>query len=704
MKQILQNLKSGETFVNDVPCPKVKSGCLLIQSVNSLISAGTERMLVDFGKAGWIDKARQQPDKVKQAIQKVKTDGLGPTLQTIQTKLDQPQPLGYSNAGIVLEVGAGVNDFKVGDRVISNGRHAEVVCVPTNLCSKIPENVSFEQAAFAVVSSIGLQGIRLLNPTLGEKIVVIGLGLIGQLTVQMLRANGCEVMGIDLDPSKCAIAEKYGAKVVKIGDGEDPLSAARNFTNGKGVDGVVITAKSSSNDIVHQAADMSRKRGRIILVGVVGLELRRSDFYEKELSFQVSCSYGPGRYDPDYEEKGQDYPLPFVRWTEQRNFDAVLGMMEEGKLLVDELITHRFKIEEAQSAYDAVSDGVGTGIILKYTEVRCEQITNSNIVLSPPNIKKVDQVCVGLIGAGNFTGQRILPALSKLNVKLKTIVSAQGVSGTHLGKKYGFESSSTDPDEIFNDPDIDIVFVTTRPNSHANFVIKALKNKKHVFVEKPLALKIEEISLIENLCIKLGSNCPMITVGFNRRFSPHSREVKKLLTSSKDPKAIIYTVNSGYIPADNWVHDITIGGGRIAGEGCHFIDLCRYFVGHPIVKSEIQYLGGESSATKDTATISLSFEDGSVAAIHYYSNGHKGFSKERIEVFCDGKILEIDNFRTTKSYGWTKFKKFKSSAQAKGHNEEISAVIDTINGRQPTPISLAEIFEVSKHTIKLARD
>ena len=468
MKQILQNLKSGETILEDMPCPKVSTGQLLIRTSKSLVSAGTERMLVDFGKANLIDKARQQPDKVKMVVDKVKTDGFIPTVESVRNKLDQPLPLGYCNVGTVLETGLGISDFKPGERIVSNAKHAEVVLAPNNLCCKIPDSVTDEQASFTVLGAIALQGIRLTQPTLGETIVVTGLGLIGLMTVQLLQAHGCRVLGIDFDSEKIKMAQQFGAETVDLSKGEDPVAKAETFSRGRGVDAVIITASTKSNDPVHQAALMSRKRGRIVLVGVVGLELSRADFYEKELTFQVSCSYGPGRYDPAYEEGGQDYPVGFVRWTEQRNFEAVLDMIAEKRIDVDSLISHRFALDDAKKAYELISgDEYSLGIVLEYTDQdqqSNQDLLQSTITFQTAKQRKTlpNQPTLGFIGSGNYATSVLIPAFAKTQAMLKSVASSTGISSVHVGKKHGFQQTTTDSLAIFNDPGINTVVITTR--------------------------------------------------------------------------------------------------------------------------------------------------------------------------------------------------------------------------------------------------
>lgn len=698
MKQILQNLGSGETLLADVPCPKRGRGAILVQSSRSLVSLGTEKMLIDFGKAGIIAKARQQPDKVKQVLQKIRTDGLWPTLDAVRAKLDQPIPLGYCNAGTVIESDPG-SWYQVGDRVVSNGHHAEVICVPNQLAAKIPENVTDEQAAFTVIGAIGLQGIRLLQPTLGERFVVSGLGLIGLLVVQMLRANGCEVLGIDFDSKKVELAKRFGATTVDLSLGQDPVSIANEWTRGVGVDGVLITASTKSDELIHQSAQMCRKRGRIVLVGVIGLNLQRADFYEKELSFQVSCSYGPGRYDPAYERTGLDYPIGFVRWTEQRNFEAVLGLLADGRIDVSALITHRFDFDDALKAYEAVAERATLGIVLDYkaNSDRVQSLTNETVNL---NVQQVSsgKPSIAFIGAGGFSTRTLLPLLSKLGVRKSVIVSKNGVSATHAARKFGFEMASSDLASVLVNPHIDTLMIATPHNSHSKMVCDGLDSGKHVFVEKPLALSLEELTNVEQCLQRNPNKCLM--VGFNRRFSPHALKMKEWLRGSLGCKAVSITVNAGSIPSDHWTQDLDVGGGRIAGEACHFIDLARFLVGYPIQKSSINYLGGSDGKPKDCATIQLRHSDGSISTIQYLSNGHKAFPKERIEVFADGDIVSCDNFRISQSLRLGK--RFRTRTQDKGHQKEMESFVNAISLGSSWPITCEELLEVSRITIELA--
>ncbi len=710
MKQILQNLASGETSLADIPSPKVREGHLLIQTSRSLVSAGTERMLVDFGKANFIEKARQQPEKVRMVLDKVKTDGIMPTLEAVRNKLDQPLPMGYCNVGTVLEVGAGVTGFSVGDRVASNGKHAEVVCIPKNLCAKIPDTVSDEAAAFTVIGAIGLQGIRLVQPTLGETVVVTGLGLIGLMTVQLLRAHGCRVLGLDYDTSKLDLARKLGAETVDLNQNADPVMAAMAFSRGRGGDAVIITASTKSNEPVHQAALMCRKRGRIVLIGVTGLELSRADFYEKELSFQVSCSYGPGRYDTRYEDEGQDYPFGLVRWTEQRNFEAVLDMLADSRLETEPLISHRIPFDQALTAYDLISSRTPSlGIILQYPEsdkTTQPRLLTRTIQLSEttPHASHPGTPVVGCIGAGNYATQVLLPAFKSTGVILKSVVSSTGVSAAHAGRKFGFSEVSSDSKSVIESPDITTIVIATRHDSHAKLACAALKAGKHVFVEKPLAITSEELETLvqayKAACLKKEGAPPLLMVGFNRRFAPQIQKVKRLLDGVSEPKTFVMTVNAGNIPAEHWTQDRMIGGGRIIGEGCHFVDLLRFLSGSPIVSVQAMMMGAAARGTSrdDKATFTIGFADGSFGTVHYLANGHKSFPKERLEVFCSGRVLQLDNFRRLQGYGWPGFQKMNLWRQDKGNAACVAAFIKAIREGTPSPIPFEELVEVSRAT------
>lgn len=669
MKQLIQNLKSGDTILEEVPLPRVGSGKVLIKTHRTLVSLGTEKMLVSFGRANLIEKARSQPEKVKQVLDKMKTDGMVPTVETVFRKLETPLPLGYSHAGEVVEVGDGVTEFKAGDRVVSNGNHAEYVAVPKNLVAKIPAGVSYEEASFTVVGAIGLQGIRLVQPTLGETVVVIGLGLIGLITCQLLKANGCKVVGFDLDEDKLQRAESYGITTVNSSK-QDPVRYIDDFTRQIGADAVIITASTKSSEVIKQSANMSRKRGRIVLVGVIGLDIDRGDFYEKELSFQVSCSYGPGRYDEDYEQRGNDYPLPFVRWTEKRNFEAILEAIRNGSLDVQSLITKRVKLNDYLEIYGDIGSGNSIASILEYpVNYNQSSIVGNQTISLPTTSYKGGKGTMAIIGAGNFTQATLMPAIKKANAEIKYIVSSGGLSSTTLAKKYGVPNSTTDFNAVLNDEDVDGILITTQHNLHAGMTIQSLRAGKQVFVEKPLALKAEELDEITVVVQETGNT---VTVGFNRRFSPHVKKIRELIGVRPGPMNIIATMNAGYIPPEVWVHDLEVGGGRIVGEACHYVDLITYLTGSKVVEVNMQAMGTDPKENTDNASIHLKYKNGSLGVINYFANGHKSYSKERLELYYQGKNLIMDNFRRLDGYGFggSFTNTILKTKQDKGHKEQ----------------------------------
>ena len=692
MKQVLQNLRTGEITIEDVPSPQLRSNHLIIGTRASLISAGTERQFVEFGKRSLVPQARSQPDRVRQGLDKMKTDGLLPTLEAVFRRLDEPLPLGYCNAGVVLEVGYAVTEFKPGDRVVSNGPHAEVVCVPKNLCAKIPDDVTDEQAVFTVLGSIGLQGIRLLQPTLGERFVVYGLGLIGILSVQILMANGCEVLGIDLNPKRLKIAENLGARAVNAGS--DPELAARTWTRDRGVDGVLIAVSSKKDDIVHRAAQMCRKRGRIVLVGVADLNLIRDDFYKKELSFQVSCSYGPGRYDHVYERDGQDYPYEFVRWTEQRNFQTILELMSRKRLLVGDLVTHRFPQIKAADAYKTITENNDSlGVVFEYPELKEHTQT---VAIARQKLPASGEPVLGVIGAGNFSKTTLLPILKKLNARVSYLASCGGISAQQLAGKFNIPFATSDYREILKDDSVNAVLIVLRHHLHADCVVEALKADKHVFVEKPLAIRADEIRNVVNTAREHPER--MIMVGFNRRFSSHVLKARKLLEGRNGPLCMHILINSGYISPDSWIQDTIEGGGRIIGEACHFIDLMVSLAGSRVKTVYAAMAGGGITNPEEKMSITLGLEDGSVGSINYFSNGSRSYPKERVQIFSDHRVIEIDNFRQTRGYGFSRFKKWKTRRQDKGHEAELRIFLERIRAGGNPIIPLDELVNVSLAT------
>lgn len=674
---------------------------LIISTRFSLVSVGTERALVDFSNAGLINKAIQQPEKVRLALDKARTDGLLPAYESISSKLGRPLPLGYSNVGTVIDNGG--TSFPVGSRVVSNGHHAEVVRVGQRLCASVPDTVSDQSAAFTVPAAIALQGIRLANPTLGEAVVVTGLGLIGQLAVQLLRAQGCRVLGIDLDSGKCELARCAGAEVVDLSRGEDPLAAARAFSRGRGVDAVLITANSKSNELMREAATMCRQRGRIVLVGVVGLKLSRGDFYEKELSFQVSCSYGPGRYDPEYEDRGHDYPVGFVRWTEQRNFEAVLDMMASGALDVEPLISHRFTIDAAPQAYKVLDGPDVLGVLIDYPDAGESRMSRTVALAAPAPGSQGEAVC-SFVGGGNYASRVLMPAFRSAGARLATLVTAGGVSAVHHGDRYGFARASTDLAEALLEDAVNTVVIATRHDLHAEQVAAALRAGKQVFVEKPLALTTAELETVD-AAWQAQAGMSRLMVGFNRRFSPLTIAMKDLLDKIPGPKSYILTMCAGHIPAEHWIQDRAAGGGRIIGEACHYIDLLRFLVGASISGFTATSLASTPGAeiSDDKASITLCFEDGSMGTIHYFANGGKAFPKERIEAFGGDGVLQLDNFKRLKGFGWKGFHRERLLSQDKGQAACVAAFLESIRTGRACPIPYDEIMEVARVSIEVAQ-
>ena len=716
MLQIVTNFRTGETKLNEVPAPTLERGHLLIATRRTLVSQGTEKMLVQFGKASLFQKARSQPAKVRHVLDKIRTDGLLPTVEAVFRKLDEPMPLGYCNVGVVIGVGDGVMGFEVGDRVASNGPHAEVVSVPTNLVAKVPYNVSDDAGSFTIIGAIGLQGVRLAKPELAETFVVIGLGLIGQITAQLLQAHGCRVIGFDFDHTKVELASRFGVEAIMAGGEVDVVQHVLSRTGSVGCDGVIITASSKSNDVIAQAAQMSRKRGRIVLVGVVGLNINRADFYEKELSFQVSCSYGPGRYENTYEEKGLDYPLAFVRWTENRNFQAVLDAMSRGVLRVEELITRRVPLASFGQIYENMDAG-GLASVLVYGDDAPavmvgggeESRNGREPFIVRPMVKPVttlkiseclftpSDVVIAVVGAGNFTKMTALPALVAVHSAIKTIVSAGGVSGTALAKKYSIPFSSTDFQAVLDDQEVKGVVITTRHNLHASQTISAIKAGKCVLVEKPLCLSAVELRQIEAVLDARGSgNGGWVSVGFNRRFSPHIEQMRKLLEASSSPVAVIATMNAGAIPLNHWVHDPEIGGGRLVGEACHFIDLAIFLTGSLVSEVSVVALGGAS----DSASILLRHVNGSSSVVNYLANGNRELSKERVEVHSDGRSLLLDNFRELRGLGFRSFSKLKIKHD-KGHVRQFGLFVERVKLGGGPPIPWSEVANSARATLAI---
>ena len=699
MKQLIQSFKTGELGLFDVPAPVCQENGVLVQTTVSLVSAGTEKMLVDFAKKSMLAKAKDRPDLVKQVVGKMKKEGVKNTLEKVFTKLDTPIPLGYSLAGRVLEVGTNMSGISIGDRVACGGagyaNHSEINYVPKNLMVKIPDGVDDVDASFVTVGAIALQGVRQTEPKLGERVAVIGLGLLGQLAVQLLKANGCKVIGSDVDPDKIELAKKMGADVACHAG--DLIKMADEFTNGYGVDAVIIAASTASNQPVIDAAEISRMRGRVVFLGMVGMDIPRNDYYKKELDLRLSMAYGPGRYDPDYEEKGIDYPYDLVRWTEQRNFEAFLGLIEEGKISPKALLTHHYDFNDAMTAYDLLEGKIQEkylGIVLEYNnEINLDE---HKIVKRTDKAVSSETVNLGLIGAGNFTKSVILPNIQKVgDYELVAVCTATGVSAEGTGKKYDFKYITTDSNEIFTNSEINSVAITTQHNSHASLVEKAIEHKKHCFVEKPLCIYEEELESIA----KAYTGESLVQVGFNRRFSPMVQSMKKHLNGQV---SVNYRVNAGVIPKDVWIQDRELGGGRIIGEVCHFIDTCSYLIGSNIVSvyaSTVQK-PNQSIPDEDNVNIVLNYENGSTATIAYYAYGDEGMSKEYIEVFGLGVSMEMHDFRELVIYENGKKIKEKSSNQDKGFVNEFKAFKEAVKTGTPA-ISFDSIYNTTKTTFKI---
>lgn len=699
---LTQDLGSGELRLVPAPLPDTPVNGLLVRTLASLVSAGTERMLVDFGRANLLEKARSQPERVRDVIDKARTEGVAETIDAVRSKLAQPIPLGYANAGVVIAARGDVRGFEVGDVVATNGPHAEIVDVPATMAAKVPASVDPTHACFATVASVGLEAIRLARCEIGERFVVTGLGLVGLLTVQLLRAQGCAVLGVDPAADRRKRAESFGAMTAEPAAAE---AEAERFSHGMGVDGVLICASTKSSDPVRAAARMCRQRGRIVLVGVAGLELDRAELYDKELSFQVSRAYGPGRYDPAYES-GEDYPFGYVRWTAGRNMQAVVDLIASGSLDLASLVTHRFAFDDAASAYSAlVDDRSAVGIVLEYPEPDTPDAAEPANAFRSPTASKVSTAApslgaIAVIGAGNFTARTLIPAIEDAGRRVEVIAARGGVSAAISADKIGARATS-DVDALFDDESIGSVFIATRHDSHACLAAAAIDAGKAAYVEKPLALTTEQLTLVTDALNRAAGagRVPVVTVGFNRRFSPITVRMRELLRQVPGPKTVIATVNAGAMPADHWTQDPDVGGGRILGEGCHFIDLARHLVGHPITDVSTVYL---DTATRDSATVTLSFADGSTATIHYLATGSARFPKERIEVFAGGRVLVNDNFKTLHPYGWKGVRAIRLRRQDKGHKAAVAAFLHAAANGGPPPIPIDELLEVSAASIRAA--
>ena len=703
MNQVVQEIRSGLTTVRSIPAPIAAPGHLVVANSSSLLSAGTERYVVELARKSLLGKARDRPDHVKRVLQKIKDEGLLTTFTQVMAKLDEPMPLGYSSAGVVLECGRGVSEFKPGDRVATAGPHAGVVSIGKNLCARIPDGVTFAQAAYTSVASIGLEGVRLAKATLGESVLVIGLGLIGQICVALLKAQGCRVFGVDLDPAKLALATSFGADAVGTGS---PLDAIQAFTGGFGIDAVVITAATPSNEPIEFAAAACRPKGRIVLVGVVGLNLPRPPFFQKELEFTVSSSLGPGRGDPAYEEGGHDYPIGHARWTAQRNMQAVLDLIAAGKLPVERLTTHHFPIARAAEAYDLVIAKTEPflGIVLDYPALEGAPVRKLVLREADPKAAKAGNPGISMIGAGNFARLVLMPALERMGgFSFRGLCTAKGMTAEHGARGKDFAFATTDVSEIWKDAGTAAVFIATRHDLHAELVIAALQAGKHVFVEKPLCIRPEELQAIEQCLQSLGDRCPILTVGFNRRFAPATAQLQRFLAGAS-PLSISYRFAPGTIPTAHWTQDEEVGGGRIVGEACHAIDTCTALAGSEPVRVFAESAGkvGGVETTDDRVFITLRHRNGCVSSISYQAGGDRAFPSERLEVFGGGRVATLENWDELELWSGGKVTRAKGHKD-KGHRSELETFLAACKTGGPWPIPWEQLRGVSAASLLAVR-
>lgn len=737
MKQLIQSYRTGEMEICEVPKPLCKDEGIVIQTETSVVSTGTEKMIIDLAKKSLLGKAKARPDLVKQVVDKMKQEGIIQTLQKVFTKLDNPMPLGYSCAGKVIEVGRKVTEFKIGDRVACGGsgyaNHAEFNYVPRNLAVKIPGDVSYEEAAFVTLGAIALQGVRQADVRIGERVGVLGLGLIGLLTVQILKASGCKVIGADIDEDKLKIAKDLGIDQVVLND--KYVSSCKNFTNGHGLDSLIISASTPSNEPIEMAPDVCRHKGKVVALGMIGMNVPRNKYYEKELELRLSMAYGPGRYDPEYEEKGIDYPYPFVRWTEQRNMQAFLELVEGGKVTPQRIITHRFDFDNALDAYKLLSsdsDEKYIGIVLNYDtekvtthEHRLTQKKDVRVECRDVRMddwkdgrmegregkdernrrmegQKSEIVEAGFIGAGNFAKSVLLPEVKKVDgIQLKALVTATGASGRGTAEKYGFAHLYSDYSEMLKDDSINTVFITTRHNLHFKMIKDSLLAGKHVHCEKPLVLHEEELDELIELYESLEEK-PVLIIGFNRRFSEHITKIKGFVNSTEERPVISYRINAGFVPKDNWIQDSEIGGGRIIGEVCHFVDVASFIADSQVKEVFASELVTSGDYNRDNISVILRFANGAQATINYLANGNKSVPKEYIEVFCGGGVAVCDNFKKTEIITGRKKDKIKSRfSQDKGFRAEVEAFRNAITSGGVNPIPFSSIVNTTRTTFAI---
>jgi len=705
MKQLLQNLRTGEGNVTEVPVPIVQPGRVLVRTAASLISAGTERALAELGQKGLLGKARERPELIGKVWEKVKTDGLVQALEGVRDKLDQSHAVGYSAAGIVIETAKDVIEFRAGDRVACAGTdyasHAEVISVPRNLCLRLPDQLSFEEGAFGTVGAIALQAVRLAEPAIGESVVVIGLGLVGQLTVQLLKANGCRVFGIDVDETRIQLARTSGAA-----DGCMPNEAREKimaWSRGCGADACIIAAATPSSEPIELAGEISRLKGRVVAVGMVGMNVPRNVYYQRELTLKVSLSYGPGRHDPNYEERGHDYPIAYVRWTEGRNIEAFLDLSAAGRIDVKPLITHRFSIADARRAYQLISGDTDEQYLAVVLTYDTEREVNRRIE-NPSAVRRAaapaGRVGVGLIGAGGYAHKVLLPNFKAAGAEFCSIASASGVSARDVGTKYGFARFLSDAQSVIDDDEANLIVIATRHGSHSELATLALDRGKHVFVEKPLAL---DDAGLDGVLDAAANSEGQLLVGFNRRFSPLAARAKQVFAGRQSPLSIVYRVNAGRVPREHWTQDASEGGGRIIGEVCHFIDLMQFLSDAmpTSVFAEAVVSGRGNMVSEDSVLITLQFADGSNGVIAYLAEGDSSLAKERIEIFGEGKTFVIEDFRSARLYSGSREKKETMRHQDKGQAEETRVVCAVVAEGKPAPITLQELEATTRATFRI---
>ena len=690
----------------DVPAPVAQPGRVLVRAAASLVSAGTERAFVELGRKSLLGKAKERPDLVGKVIEKVRSEGLLSTLQSVREKLDESHALGYSAAGVVVEAGEGVTEFRAGDRVACAGTgyaaHAELLSVPKNLCVRLPDEVDFETAAFATLGAIALQGVRLAEPTLGESVVVIGLGLIGQLAAQLLKANGCRVFGVDLDESKVELAKSLGMDDGCVA-GAGVKQAVSGWSRGRGADAVLLTAATQSDEPVELAGEISRLRGRVVAVGLVGMNVPRAVYFQRELTLRVSMSYGPGRYDPEYEERGHDYPLPYVRWTEGRNLEAFLDLAAAGALKTAPLVTHRFDIEDAARAYRLISPGGGEpylAVLINYDTGREleRNVENPGSKFKVQSSKSV--VRVGMVGAGDYARRLLLPHFREEGVEFVSIATASGVTARDVGGRYGFARFVSGAEEVLKEEGVNLLVVATRHDTHAELARRGLERGLDVFVEKPLALDDDELDALLEAARGSGGR---LTVGFNRRFSPHAREAKEFFRERRGPLSILYRVNAGRVPRAHWTQDAREGGGRIRGEVCHFVDFMQYLTGAHVTRVYAEPVTSDDreAVDDDSVFVTLKFADGSNGSIAYLAEGDRALPKERVEVFGSGRSFVVEDYRAAAGYAGGRETRARLRAQDKGQREEVRAVCAALRRGGPAPIPLADLANTTRATFRI---